>query len=259
MGEGKAKAYLAAARTYIAPVIFGALILLCASFATKQHGNRVCSGLNISIQDDDQYRFINEHDIRKAFDKTARPEGKSISSIDLSAIEARIRRNPFVKNVQVYFDMHGELHADVSQRVPVIRVINPALQEYYLDNEGKRMPLSTEYSAYVPVATASYFNLTEKRDSVLHSLDSSLNILAQYLDSNKFAHALTGQVIINPGNELTIVPRLGNFQIELGTVENLDDKFLRLQSFYRTTLPQVGWTKYSRISLKYKNQIVANN
>jgi cell division protein FtsQ len=111
----------------------------------------------------------------------------------------------------------------------------------------------------VQVSTATNFKLVQNLDSVIHALDSSLFVFAQFLDSNKFAGALTGQININPGNELTIVPRLGNFKIDLGTVENLDDKFLRLESFYRTTLPQAGWNKYSKISLKYKNQIVANN
>jgi cell division protein FtsQ len=259
MGKGSIKKQIASIRPLFLPVIAAALVIFCASFATNQQDNMKCTGIVINIQDNELYNFINEQDIRKAFGSDINPEGMPLANLNVHSIENKIRKNPFVKSVQVYTDLHGKIYADVNQRIPVIRVINPAFQEYYIDSEGKRMPLSSEYSAYVPMAIPSYYNITGNRDSILNALDSSLFILSQYLDSNKFAHALAGEVIINPLNELTIIPRLGDFRIEIGTVNDIDDKFLRLQSFYRTTLPQVGWEKYKKISLKYKNQIIANN
>jgi cell division protein FtsQ len=87
---------------------------------------------------------VDEHDIMHLFGKDFHPEELMISELNLKAMEGILRKDPYIKNVQVYADMHGKIHADISQRVPVMRVINPALQEYYIDKEGKRMPLSAE-------------------------------------------------------------------------------------------------------------------
>ena len=54
----------------------------------------------------------------------------------------------------------------------------------------------------------------------------------------------------------TLIPRVGDHTIFLGTLDQLDTKLRRLQIFYQQGLPQVGWNKYSRLDLQYGNQIV---
>ena len=43
---------------------------------------------------------------------------------------------------------------------------------------------------------------------------------------------------------------------ELGSVEGFQEKLDRLRIFYREGLEQVGWNKYSTISLAYDGQVV---
>lgn len=56
--------------------------------------------------------------------------------------------------------------------------------------------------------------------------------------------------------QLTIVPRSGDFVVDLGTTENLGDKLAMLRNFYDQTLGNVGWDKYEHISLSYDGQVV---
>ena len=37
---------------------------------------------------------------------------------------------------------------------------------------------------------------------------------------------------------------------------NYEEKFEKLKTFYEKGLNQVGWNKYSRISLEFNNQII---
>ncbi|MGZ5243165.1 MAG: cell division protein FtsQ/DivIB [Bacteroidia bacterium] len=238
-------------------------VLLCilASFAAKQNKTQTCSKVLINITDEEEYQFLNKKDVYKAVNDNGSIliKGKKTAEIDLLGVEKRLLRNPFVKQAQAYIDLKGQLKVEVSQRVPVMRVINPAREGYYLDKEGKRMPLSSSFAAFVPLATPGYMELqVQEKDSVLKIMDSSLFVLSQFMQQDSFARALTGQIIIEPNNEFTLIPRLGNFKIFLGDVSDLDDKFTRLKSFYKTSLPQAGWHTYNRISLKYKNQIIAN-
>nr|MDQ3072570.1 hypothetical protein [Bacteroidota bacterium] len=89
-------------------------------------------------------------------------------------------------------------------------------------------------------------------------LDKQLYHLAAYFLKDNFAVALTGNVHADSNAEFTITPRLGKFEIFIGDTSNLEDKFARLQAFYRKSLPLEGWNTYKRLNLKYKNQIIAN-
>jgi cell division protein FtsQ len=44
--------------------------------------------------------------------------------------------------------------------------------------------------------------------------------------------------------------------VQVGSADNLDEKFHRLIVFYTRGLSQTGWDKYSQISVKYRNQVV---
>jgi cell division protein FtsQ len=49
---------------------------------------------------------------------------------------------------------------------------------------------------------------------------------------------------------------VGEHIIFLGKPGNYDSKFERLETFYKKGLNQIGWNKYSRISLEFENQII---
>jgi cell division protein FtsQ len=52
------------------------------------------------------------------------------------------------------------------------------------------------------------------------------------------------------------VPRVGEHIIFLGKAGDYDQKFERLEKFYKKALNEIGWNKYSRISLEFDNQII---
>lgn len=247
-------------KVLLLPAILGVVLLVSVSFADKQHSQQICQQVEINIEDQDDYQFISEKDIMNIItdNRLKQVVGQPVTNLNIRDIEKKLEHNSFIKDAQVFMDIHGQMKVKLHQRVPVLRVINPLMQQYYIDVDGKRMPLSMEYAAYVPMATPSYFEVEGNRDSLMKVVDSSLFVVANYLKSDPFALSVTGQIVIEPDNEFTIIPRLGDFKIMLGDTSDLADKFLRLKSFYRTTLPQVGWNKYKMINLKYKNQIVAN-
>ncbi|MCX6352006.1 MAG: hypothetical protein NTX03_09095, partial [Bacteroidetes bacterium] len=128
-------------------------------------------------------------------------------------------------------------------------------EAYYLDSKGNVMPLSDHYSARVVVASTPYE--AKENDSIINHLNAKLFALANAINKDSFLFALTGQIAFDSAQEFSIIPRMGNFEIVLGDTSVLEDKFIRLRSFYKSALPQEGWEKYSTISLKYKHQVIA--
>lgn len=51
--------------------------------------------------------------------------------------------------------MDGSIKASIEERKPSIRIISDSGENYYVDNEGNKMPLSKRFTAYIPVATGS--------------------------------------------------------------------------------------------------------
>ena len=51
-------------------------------------------------------------------------------------------------------------------------------------------------------------------------------------------------------------PRVGDHIVYLGKLDQFEDKLDRLKVFYKKALNEVGWNKYSRISLEFNNQII---
>lgn len=236
------------------------LLLFLASFVDSYHRDNLCRSVVVYITDKDQYQFITPDIILKIVNKDREDDlvGRKIKQIDLNDIETRLLKNSFVKDAQAWFDIKGNLNVELKQRVPVIRAVDPLNQEYYLDMDGKRMPISAIFTPYVPIATPGHVDISGFKDSILRKYDSTLFVFAMALQKDRFMQALTGQVVVGQNNEISIIPRLGNFEICIGDISDLDDKFLRIRSFYQVTLPEAGWNTYKKISVKYKNQIIAN-
>ncbi|MDR1436585.1 MAG: cell division protein FtsQ, partial [Candidatus Symbiothrix sp.] len=64
------------------------------------------------------------------------------------------------------------------------------------------------------------------------------------------------QIYVAPNKDIELTPRVGNHQIILGKLEDCEEHLEKLKVFYEKILNKVGWNKYSKINLKYKNQIV---
>lgn len=84
--------------------------------------------------------------------------------------------------------------------------------------------------------------------------------LVEYICDDPFWRAEVVQIVLSGGGvtpmQIEIVPRSGDFIVDMGFAENLVEKLSTLRTFYDSTLSNVGWDKYKHISLRYKNQVV---
>ena len=76
------------------------------------------------------------------------------------------------------------------------------------------------------------------------------------MQNNPFWDAQIEQIHVLPGKDIELVPRVGDHIVYLGKLEHFEDKLDRLKTFYGKALNEVGWNKYSRISLEFSNQII---
>lgn len=81
--------------------------------------------------------------------------GTAVDTVDLTGVEALIARNGFVKEAVAYVTRGGELHVEISQREPLLRLLTDGVNSY-ITSEGYMFVAPRASSLYVPVVTGSY-------------------------------------------------------------------------------------------------------
>ncbi|WP_406825706.1 cell division protein FtsQ [Pedobacter sp. KACC 23697] len=183
--------------------------------------------------------------------------GRNIENINIHKIEKKLQSNPYIGFAKVYVEMDGVLHIEVKQRQPILRILNENGQDFYIDNDGLKMPVSSNFTANVLVATGHITEVFGSRVDTLHTqLARDLYKTAQFIKKDTLWDSQIEQVVVNQKNDIELIPRVGNQRIILGNADSLEKKMKNLLLFYKKAMPQVGWDTYRTINIKYTNQIV---
>lgn len=226
--------------------------------------------LLINVNNTDVNTFIDEEDIKDFFNE--REDSilhTSVKQIDVNSLEKALNSHPVIENADVAVDVNGDIIVEVTQRTPVVRIINTSGESYYIDNTSKLMPLSDKYTARVIVATGNIIepyairhtlsvdDITKNKTYASLSVLDDIYTVATYINKDSILSNLIHQINITNENELELYPSIGDHKIVFGSVENIEDKFNKLKLFYKEGLNKTdGWNKYAIVNIKYKNQVV---
>jgi cell division protein FtsQ len=221
--------------------------LVMAIPTTEDLRNLVCETLQIDIRQGQEDRYIAEKEIEQILKRAGfYPIGKKYAEINTAQIEDALETSSLIRKAECYKTTGGRIKLKIYQRTPILRVIADR-GNYYVDTEGKKMPLPAGFSAYVPVATGCI------EDSLALG---KLYHFALFLRDNKFWNAQIEQIHVAPNLDVELTPRVGSHQIILGKIENYKENLDKLRLFYKKGLNKTGWNRYSKINLKYRNQVV---
>lgn len=224
------------------------LILAVTAFSHKPPGEEVCHALELVIKDSIYAGFITQSETASMLKKKGiNPVGKAWERIHTRTLERELSKHPLIDQVECYRTPSGKLCIEVSQRIPILRVMSAGGADYYIDNKGTIMPHNAKCTAHLAVATGQI----EKSFAL-----KELYPFAIYLQKNSFWKAQTEQIHILSDHTVELVPRVGDHLIYLGKLTGYDTKLERVKKFYEKGLNQVGWNKYSRISVEFGNQII---
>jgi cell division protein FtsQ len=233
------------------------LVLLTASSKYQYH-RQIQAEPRIQIDYGQGNFFISQTDIRAIVQKTVSGplNDYGIGELDLETLEKNIRQNPYVKEAEVYTDIHGLLSIHVLQREPLLRVINRNGVSYYIDNMGGKIPITTKFTSRVIVVSGDLEDNGQVEGEIENEHLKGIFQLAKMIHNDHFLNALIDQIYINDKNRVELIPKIGRFTILLGNLSGLDEKLKRLNVFYKKGMKKVDWTKYKTIDIRFKNQIV---
>lgn len=232
----------------------GTVVLLGAAMQAKNQ--KTCTGVKIEITGVERHMFIDEKDVMEMLKTVGTVTGTRIGSLNLRQMEAMVERDPWVKNAEMFLDNNRVLQVSIEERQPVARVFTLGGHSFYLDSNAFRLPLSEKLSARVPLFTGfpSDKQVLAKPDSML--LENIVTI-GKYILADSFWMAQVAQVDITPQPGFELVPVVGDHIVSMGGVEDLAEKFRKLNTFYHKAWLQNGINTYEKLDVQYDNQVVA--
>ena len=237
-------------KTFIKLILLvGIIVYLCFAFVdfSSHADTTTCRQVNFTVADSSHAGFITAEEADRLLRASGLyPVGRTLDQVDGLAIERALRRNSYIDSVSCYKSPNGVVNVLIEQRLPLLRVLADNGDDYYMDQKGNLMT-PQGYVADLIVATG-HIDRKYARSELLK--------LGRFLHADPFWNAQVEQIHVQPNRHLRLVPRVGGHTIEFGTADSISQKFRNLYTFYEKVLPQVGWNKYTEISVEHVTQIV---
>ena len=218
--------------------VFGFLL----SFSLKRFNEKPLDDISVKMSDKSPVYFVDEKDIKTIVERYNTT--KKVGDIDIPSLEKKLNELPAVDSANVYLSLDGKLHLDILQRVPVFRLNNGG-KGFYVDKDGTEFPISKNYShpcmlVSGDVKKKEYLKLVELIDKI---------------DKDSFCKNYFAGITKENGN-FNLITNEGLYKVELGDLDHIEFKIKGFKTFVEKFLVNQNPEKYSKISVKYDNQIV---
>ncbi|WP_424653434.1 cell division protein FtsQ/DivIB, partial [Capnocytophaga sputigena] len=162
-------------------------------FASGRNKMRVVKEVVVDHQDENMY--VTDEAIRRTIFKDPQAQ-HPMGLLRLNEIEKLLDNNVMIEKSEVFCTIDGTLNAKIKQREPIARVYDGA-GVYYMDTQGKKMPLSSSYSARVPVLRGN----TEQYWQASYAL-------MQFIQNDQWMAENITEVLVKPNGEYDFLMRV---------------------------------------------------
>ena len=220
------------------------LVLFLYAFSSFKNNSRPISSVNVQFTGEDNVFITSEMVNKLLIQSQEKLYFVPKDAIDLRKMEFLLESNDMIKTAQVYLTVNGEVRAKVEQKRPIARVSYGDV--FYIDEDGFRMPLSSQHSARVPLV----YGIVGEAD-----LETVYKVaLTVYNDS--FLKTYVTEIHQNENKEISLKLRLLDFEVLVGTLYNLEIKLQNLKAFYQKAKKDTMLDVYKSVNLQFENQVV---
>ena len=229
---------------YIKMIILLVLVVFLYAFTSGRNGVRNVSTPKVKFAGENNLFITNETVSKLLIQNYQGVKNVPKETLDLNELENALNSNPMIKSAEVYVAVNGTLNANIEQKTPIARVSTNA--SYYIDDEGFYMPLSTNYSARVPLVTG----YIEK-----NKLNNVYKV-ARKVSNDEFLRKNVFEIHQTINNTIYLKLRQCKFMVQLGNIKSLDKKINNLKAFYQKSQKEKTLNNYKKVNLQFDNQVV---
>ncbi len=225
-------------------LVITGLVIFLFSFSKQRNEERNLTKIEVDFKNDNTL-FITQNSVNKLLIQNI----DSVTSIGketlvLNKMEESLLKNPMIKNAEVFVTIDGLLGVKIEQRKPIARVLGSP--DFYIDEEGTKMPLSTVYSARVPIVTGNINN----------DFTDITKLLLKINEDDFMMECVIG-LQIQSDETIHLKIRKNDFNVLFGKPIAIENKFQKFKAFYKLTKQEGLLSNYSLVNLEFNNQVVA--
>ncbi|WP_396186381.1 cell division protein FtsQ/DivIB [Flavobacterium sp.] len=226
-------------------VLMFSLVIFLFSFASNRNQGRKLKKSSVIFVGDNA-PFVDQETVNKLLienKKDAQSIGKD--KLDLNKLEKALNAQEMIEKSDVFVSIDGVLKAVVKQKTPIARVFDGD-DSFYIDYEGNTMPLSSNFTARVPLVSGDI----NKKNS------EDLAELFRIIHNDAFLKKNIIGVQIMPNGSLKMSNRNFNYQIDFGGTVRMKAKFNNYKAFFQKAVLDSSLYKYKIIDLRFSQQVV---
>lgn len=226
-------------------VVLLGIIVFLFGFSNKRNSNREIRNIHIEFIDSNN-PFITHETINNILIQNIDSLTRlTIKNINLMSMEKRLNDNSMIRNAEVFVTIDGILGTQIEQRQPIGRVRGNR-KDFYIDADGKSMPLSEVYSARVPIVSG-----------VSEEDISTVTPVLLELKNDEFMRKIVVGITKNEQGELEFELRNMDLKTVFGKANAIENKFQKFKAFYKKTKNDSTIYKYKKIDLQFGSQVIA--
>ncbi len=247
----------------VGTTVFWCLVVayfVCASLLrARNEQERTVDSVEVVVKDADQRSFITPEKVLSLLaEEGINPVGKGIDEVDLAEICRTIDSYCFTAHSLAYINYSGALSIEVSQRVPLLRVMSDDGHDFYLTKEGYILPVAPHATLNLPIVTGTiklpfgksfegnieeWLAGGEKKYRENYNFLSKLINFVVYLETSEWEGCRCVQInLVNPkvagGKDgsfvephIELVPRTGDYLVAFGKIDEVEAKMYRWRRF----------------------------
>jgi cell division protein FtsQ len=224
-----------------------ALVIFLYSFTSSRNSQRKLKKSEVVFVGENS-NFVKQETVNKLLIEN-KTDVRSIAKEDLNLnkLENSINQHPMIEKSDVFVTVDGVLKVVVKQKTPIGRVFDD-LGSFYIDYEGNTMPLSDVNTARVPLVSGEITNKNKKKLS---------EVLKMIYDDEFLKKNIIGVQIL-AGDDLMMMNRNFDYEIEFGKIVNEKKKFKNYKAFFQKAVLDSTLYKYKKINLRFTQQVVCS-
>ncbi len=229
-------------------VLMLAALLFLYSFSNKRSENRNLKKLEIVFKGEETH-FVTSGDIENIVNNNlTNISYVNRTLLDLNKLEQNVLKNRLIKSAEVYLTIDGVLTVEVVQKKAIGRVVNENTS-YYLDEDGNKMPLSSNYTERVVLIEG---NIKEHNQQ-------NLKQMLEIINNDEFLKKEITGISIQPKETIYLKTRLNQVEILFGQFSQMERKLMNYKVFVQYAMKEnIELNSYKKINLKFTQQVVCS-
>jgi cell division protein FtsQ len=231
-----------------------AWFVVILGFVSGEADEVICNRIEVVLSDTVQSRFVSDADIRVMIRKEGlQLQGYPLKDINTREMEKLLEKNAYIKGAEVSTDISGRMEIRLEQCIPLVRIMPEGKRGYYLDTEGKILPLSDKFVPHIFLVSG---NIKTRDGENEEDQLKEIHRFSAFVTEHPFWREQIVQLYVNRRGEYELIPRVGAHQILMGSLDQWERKLRNLELLYKQGFSSYGWNTYGTINLKYTNQVI---